>query len=95
MTIVATGTKQGDLITVSIDVDNQQITIKGNNKYMHLLLLNEKLKESHAIGGTYFPPKNSALHYYNVVERYFFDELKSIETDEEIPTIPYEEGLIY
>lgn len=95
MIITATGKKQGNLIIVTVDVENQEIEVDGEMKYMYQLLLQEALEESHAIGGTFWPDKKSALHYYNVLHDYFFDELKSIETDEELETIPFKDGVVY
>lgn len=95
MIITAKGEKQGNLITVTVNVANHEIEVDGDKKHMYQLLLQEALEESHPIGGTFWPDKKSALHYYSVLHDYFFDELKSIETDEELETIPYEEGVVY
>ena len=51
---------------------------------------NQLLKEAPAIGGTYYPPENSLLAAYNVLESIFFDDNSSVEikTEGDIGKIP-------
>lgn len=48
------------------------------------------------IGGTFIPDKNSILAYYSIfLYSDFFSKLSNIETEGDLPTLPYEEGVIY
>lgn len=47
------------------------------------------------IGGTYYPEKGSILAVHNILENHFFDAVISIECDDELEKIPYEENVIY
>ncbi|SKA91533.1 hypothetical protein SAMN05443428_11175 [Caloramator quimbayensis] len=60
---------------------------------------NQLLKEAPAIGGTYYPPENSLLAAYSVLESVFFDDgsIPTIEAIGDIGKIPtYDlEGIVY
>lgn len=60
---------------------------------------NELLKEAPALGGTYYPPENSLLAAYSVLESVFFDDgsIPTIEAVGDIGKIPtYDiEGIVY
>lgn len=48
------------------------------------------------IGGTFIPDKNSILAYYSIfLYSDFFSKPPNIETGGDLPTLPYEEGVIY
>jgi hypothetical protein len=55
---------------------------------------NELLKEAPALGGTYYPPENSLLAAYSVLENTFFDEGSAVEikTEGNIGKIPIYDG---
>ena len=59
MIITAKGEKQGNLITVTVNVANHEIEVDGDKKHMYQLLLQEALEESHPIGGTFWPDKKA------------------------------------
>lgn len=58
---------------------------------------NELLKNPPALGGTYYPPSNSLLVAYSVLQFNYFDlgSTVDIKVIGEIPEIPYEKGVIY
>lgn len=60
---------------------------------------NQLLKKAPAIGGTYYPPENSLLAAYSVLESVFFDDgsIPTIEAIGDIGKIPtYDiEGIVY
>lgn len=48
------------------------------------------------IGGTYFiRDQNDPLDAHLLVQHYIFDSAPEIELNGEVPTLPYEEGVIY
>ena len=55
---------------------------------------NAKLKNCPALGGTYYPPENSLLAAYSVLENTFFDEGSAVEikTEGNIGKIPIYDG---
>lgn len=64
------------------------------NKYCEQLIF-EELKERYPVGGTYYPEENETLNVYNVLENYFFDTRVKVTIEGDMPTLPYEEGVIY
>lgn len=55
------------------------------------------LKKPPALGGTYYPPSNSLLAAYSVLQFNYFDDWRKvkIEVIGDIGEIPGEEGVIY
>jgi len=55
------------------------------------------LKTPSALGGTYYPPSNSLLAAYSVLQFNYFDDPKEvkIEVIGDIGKIPGEEGVVY
>lgn len=78
------------LLTIEIDGEFNQ---EAQNDFI------TKLKKCPAIGGTYYPPENSLLAAYSVLESVFFDDgsVPIIEAVGDIGKIPtYDiEGIVY
>lgn len=78
------------LLTIEIDGEFNQ---EAQNDFI------TKLKKCPAIGGTYYPPENSLLAAYSVLESVFFDDgsIPTIEAIGDIGKIPtYDlEGIVY
>jgi len=73
------------LLTIEIDGEFNQ---EAQNDFII------KLKKCPAIGGTYYPPENSLLAAYSVLENTFFDEGSAVEikTEGNIGKIPIYDG---
>lgn len=57
---------------------------------------NSLLKTAPAMGGTYYPPEDSMLAAFSVLQSTFFDDSSvELEVEGDIGSIPYEEGVIY
>lgn len=54
----------------------------------------EELSAEHHMG-VYFPQKDSVLNYINVLENYFFDYNATATTNEDVPEMEYEQGVVY
>ncbi|MDS1029159.1 hypothetical protein RDV78_01400 [Bacillota bacterium LX-D] len=68
------------LLTIEIDGEFNQ---EAQNDFI------TKLKKCPAIGGTYYPPENSLLAAYSVLENTFFDDSPiEIKTEGDIGKIP-------
>ena len=91
--IKATGYKDAQLMVVEYQEGEVLFNSVKNEELEEEL--NMKLNRGYPIGGTYFPNKDSPLNVVNVLRVFFFDKPADIETDEDIPTIPYEKGKIY
>lgn len=80
-TITVTGEKQGKTTTVTFGL-GKSITVKFNDE-TDFRAENEllyEIEQRHPIGGTYFPPKNSA-EYCLAGCYYYFDKVVSVEND--------------
>ncbi|MDD2212449.1 MAG: hypothetical protein PHV56_05710 [Clostridia bacterium] len=61
-------------------------------KYFNTLLITAPVMR-----GTYYPPVDSMLAAYSVLENTFFDDGSkiAIKAEGDIGTIPYEDGVVY
>lgn len=94
-------------ITAKGILDNKEISIEcaqAKNGYeitlsncteKHRMMVLESLQQEHAVGGTYWPEKDTMLHVFNTLQNYTFDKLIEIDCDGELEEIPYEEGVVY
>ena len=92
--ITATGKKYGHELTVEFDM--KKVLFNGHEDELLEEEFFEVLENPKSIGGTYYPPADSLLNAYNILQYHFFDEFtEDIEVDGELEQIPYEEGKIY
>lgn len=54
-----------------------------------------ELLQCHPVGGTYYPQESDLLNIYNTMQNHFFDYNAEMETDEDIPQIEGEDGVVY
>lgn len=71
------------------------VTFNGRQDKFLKQFLDSRLDIAPAMGGTYYPETLDMLAYYNILNTVFFDELQSLETEGNIGSIPYEDGVIY
>ena len=94
--ITAKGVLEGREISALCTGGNGRYQICLNNcDESHKTMVLESLRQEHAVGGTYWPKKNTMLHVYNTLQNYTFDKLIEIECDGELEEIPGEEGVVY
>ena len=94
--ITASGVLEGRKIgAVCVGGDGFYEIELSNCEEKHRMMVFESLKQEHAIGGTYWPERNTMLHVYNTLQNHTFDKLIEIECDGQLEEIPYEEGVIY
>ena len=92
--IIARGKKNGRRIMVTYNKD--QFLFDGEDNLEYEAQIVYELLKFHAIGGTYYPEKESdPLNVINVLREYFFDDNNVLITSEEKYEIPYEEGVVY
>ena len=92
--ILAKGKKHGFDLTV--DFEHNKVLFDGQKDKLLENELSEMLKRPKAIGGTYYPPADSLLNAYNILQYHFFDSpAEEITVEGDIEQIPYEEGKIY
>ncbi len=74
--IIASGKYLGVETTVECFMEDGFPIIEVNGEYDEKLQseFNQLLKKAPPIGGTYYPPENSLLSAYSVLESLFFDE---------------------
>ena len=101
MRIVATGKKCKREITIKVTKDDEGMVLydvlgcdpKYEDAYIDLLKMD--LEKRHPFAGTYTPQDDEEdVNILNVLQNYYFDELKEI-TANDIKPIPYEEGVVY
>ena len=92
--IKATGIRGGKPLEV---VYTNEHGVLFNGEYDELLLfgLDFELSMCHAVGGTYFPKRDSTLNILNTLQNYYFDYNADVWTDEEIEEIPSVKEVIY
>lgn len=96
--VIASGIYCGHKITVEAVVEDGTLLILLDGEFEVPDIqkrFDELVKGQPAMGGTYFPDKNSLLAAYNVLQHTFFNKLESISVEGDIGEIPYEEGKIY
>lgn len=95
--VIASGIYCGNRITVEAVVEDGTLLILMDEKEVPELQkrFDELIKIQPAMGGTYFPDKDSLLAAYNVLQHTFFDTLEEISVEGDIGEIPYEENIIY
>lgn len=81
-------------VTIVISEKDEKITVDAD------AFTKERLKcymnNIPKIGGTFIPDKNSILAYYSIfLYSDFFSKSPNIEIEGDLPTLPYEEGVIY
>ena len=92
--IKAVGVKNGK--KVEVVYDNEQFTFNGKSDWMLEEDIRYAMSLGHPIGGTFYPEdENDPRNIFNVLANWFFDVTVIPETDEDLPTIPYEEGFVY
>ena len=94
----AKGTKDGRAVSVMCECQDgkkPEFLFNGEKSWYYELLLSEKLKEQNPIAGTYFPKEDEPLNIYNVLEYFFFDKQTKVAVEGNMPTLPYEEGVVY
>lgn len=67
----------------------------GMSRGEHQRRLNAILDENPAVGGTFFPERESELAAYNALDNFYFARLESIETTYKIDEMPGEDGVVY
>lgn len=78
---------------LTVEVKDNKVLFNGEENEPLLSLLKSY---NLPMGGTYWADEGSELYYYNILNNSdFFDELKEIETSDNIGTIPYEENVIF
>ena len=92
--ITAKGKKYGHKLTVEYDMKN--VLFNGKEDELLEEELSELLEDPKPMGGTYYPPVDSLLNAYNILQYHFFDEsTEDIKVEGEIEEIPHEEGTVY
>lgn len=72
---------------IEVQIDGEEYTKVFYDLYMDYIP---------AMGGTFYPDRNTMLAVFSVLTHWFFDDNKyEIEIEGDIGTIPYEEGVIY
>lgn len=92
--LIAKGFLHGSERTIEVELVNNNLII---NEKLLQPIFNHYLDHQEPIGGTYYPPKNTLLAGYNVLNTSFFDigSKVNIEVIGELETIPSEEGIVY
>ena len=100
--IVAKGKYYNEVVEVECTLIKGKpvITIDGTYYESSQREFLEYLKVMRPIGGTYYPPENSMLAAYAVIEHDFFDNKKSVMIEVfgdigQIPTIEGEDDIVY
>lgn len=95
--ITAQGKFRGTIIIVEVTLEGNEQIVRVNEEIDEdFQRYYDKLMESPPpMGGTYYPPEDSLLAVYNILENALFDEAPRIEVDGVLEEIPYEKGLIY
>lgn len=92
--IVAKGKVGGITTDIVVTDNNDKITVEANELVKKQL--SNYMRIVPKIGGTFIPDKGSILAYYSIfLYSDFFDNSPKIDVIGELPTIPYEEGVIY
>lgn len=92
--IIAKGKKHGSKLTVEFDME--KILFNGKEDELMEEELLEMLESPEAVGGTYYPPVDSLLNAYNILQYHYFDDtVEEITVDGELEEIPYEKDTIY
>lgn len=82
-------------ITVEENDGKITVCVDGCESPWWKLILDELCNHLDPVGGTFYPQKETMLGYYFALrDGYLGDELK-LEVEDDIGTIPYEEGKIY
>ena len=92
--LIATGVLHGYEKAVEVELIDGNLVI--DEKILQPIF-DYYLKNQEPMGGTYYPPQNTLLAGYNVLNTSFFDigSNFNIEVVGELETIPGEEGVIY
>lgn len=94
--IIATGKLYGELRTLTVELrEGKPEILETELRELFQHDLDIAIQNQQPIGGTYYPPPETLLAAYNVLNHFFFTELQSLEVIGEIEEIPYTEGLIY
>lgn len=92
--ITAKGKIRGVAIEVVVVENDNRITIEAND--LIKIQLSSYMKMIPKIGGTFIPDKGSILSYYSIfMYSDFFDNSPKVDIIGELPTLPYEDGVIY
>ena len=95
--VIASGIYCGNRITVEAVIEDGTLLILMDEKEVPDIQkrFDELVKVQPAMGGTYFPDKDSLLAAYNVLQYTFFDTLEEISVEGELEEIPCEDDVIY
>lgn len=97
--VIAKGKYMGVEKQVEVILEDDLPIIELDGEYDELVQnkFNELLKETPALGGTYYPPENSLLAAYSVLESIFFDlgSRPEMMVEGDIGTIPCEPDIVY
>lgn len=94
--IIATGKLYGESRTLTVELrDGKPEILEAELRELFQHDLDTAIQNQRPIGGTYYPPPETLLAAYNVLNHSFFTELQSIEVVGEIEEIPYTDGVIY
>lgn len=79
--ITSKGIFQGNESIVEVEKSGNSILIKVNGEFIEQIQnrFDDLLDFSPALGGTYYPPKDSLLAAYSVLQSTFFDEGSPVE----------------
>lgn len=97
MKITAEGKRFGWTVLVEVEEKDGDISIKfdGRQDGLEEEYFRYLLGIRHPVAGTYIPEAESMLNVANVLRFYYFDDPTPVDIEGDLPTMPYEEGVVY
>lgn len=97
MKITAEGKRFGRAGLVEVEEKDGDISIEfdGRQDGPEERYFRGLLKRRYPVAGTYIPEAGSMLNVANVLRFYYFDDPTPLDIEGDLPTMPYEEGVIY
>lgn len=97
MKITAEGKRFGRTVFVEVEEKDGDISIEfdGRQDGLEEEYFRDLLGRRHPVAGTYIPEAGSMLNVANVLRFYYFDDPTPVDIEGDLPTMPYEEGIIY
>lgn len=102
--IIATGYIFGSKETIEITLEDERLVVVCKSSELSSELqravedmLKKCIETVNAVGGTYYPPKNTLQAAFNGLQNNFFDEREKpkITVEGELEPIPYKEDRVY